>query len=54
MYDHIELEDEITIKAWFEEFCRPENIERITLPNCPYSLYEIQREILRRERLKDK
>lgn len=54
MYDHIELEDEITLKAWFDEFYRPENIELITLPNCPYSFPEIQREILRRERLKDK
>ena len=54
MYEHIELEDEITLKVWFEEFCKPENIELLTLPNCLFSFPEIQRELLRRERLKEK
>lgn len=50
---YIELEDEITLKVWHNLFCKPENIELLTLPNCLYSFTEIQRELTRREKLKE-
>ena len=48
---HIELEDTATLKAWYEEFNKPENEERYTLPNCIYGFFQIQRELVRRERI---
>lgn len=48
----IEIESEETLKDWLTEYNKPENQEKITLPNCLYNYHEIVRELLRREHIK--
>jgi hypothetical protein len=47
----IALEDTATLKAWYEEFDKPDNQERYTLPGVPYGFFQIQRELVRRDRI---
>lgn len=49
----IEFEDDKTIMTWLIEFISPENMDKIFLPNCIYSWYEIDREATRRNLLNE-
>jgi hypothetical protein len=46
---NIALEDDKTLKDWYEEFKKHDSL---ILPNCIYSYYQIVRELLRRENIK--
>ena len=48
---HIAWEDIETLIKWHDEFCKPENRDKIIIPNCIYSYHEIYRELVRRENI---
>ena len=50
--ENIEIEDESSLKSWLKEF-NSLNSDKISLPHIPYNMYEIQRELNRREMLED-
>ena len=49
----VQFEDDKTIQFWLGEFLKDENMDKITLPNCIYSWFEISNEATRRGFLKD-
>jgi hypothetical protein len=52
MNNHIEFESDNQLEIWLLEFNHSNcPNDEVTLPNIPYSFYEIRREIIRRENI---
>jgi hypothetical protein len=51
--NYIEIEDNKTLLNWLEEYNRESNLDKIILPNCIYNRYEIERELIRCENVKE-
>jgi hypothetical protein len=51
--NYIEIEDNKTLLNWLEEYNRESNLDKIILPNCIYNRHEIERELIRRENIKE-
>ena len=50
--DRIECYDYETLYSWLQEILSDET-DRVTLPHIPFSYFELARELLKRDHLKD-
>jgi hypothetical protein len=53
MNDNIAYYSDEQIQKWLHEFANDENIDKDTLPNIPFSWYELRREFVKRDAIQN-